>query len=77
MSTDAVEFSMSLCAALEAKEISNATGCSTTDALGGLLASQTGGELFEDDLKLWWEGPREIAARYLVERGLAVPSEWA
>ena len=76
MSTDTVEISMSLCAALAAKEISDATGWSTTDALGGLLASQTGGELFEDDLKLWWEGPREIAVRYLAEQGLAVPSEW-
>lgn len=77
MSVQTTELSMSLCAALAAKEISDAIGCETTDALGRLLASQTGEELFDDDLKLWWEGPREIAALYLAEQGLAVPDEWA
>lgn len=66
---------MSLCAALAARDIAEATGWDSTEALGQLLKSKTGCELYEDDLKLWWESPRTIAIAFLNERGMPVPDD--
>lgn len=76
LSRDATEFSMSLCATLAAKDVAEAVGCNTTDALAHLLLSNTGEMLFDDSLKLWWESPRNIAVAYLHETNSPVPSEW-
>ena len=62
---DRTEFSMSLAATLASIEIAPALGCTETEALERLLASETGEELYDDSLKLWWESPAIIAELYL------------
>lgn len=76
VSADMIEFSMSLCAAMAARDIAFATGADPTECLGRLLQSQTGSQLYEDDLKLWWDSPRDIAVAFLEEKGMPVPREW-
>lgn len=76
LNAEAIEFSMSLCATLAAQDIALATGRDATECLGCLLQSQTGSQLFEDDLKLWWESPRNIAVAFLEEVGMPIPIDW-
>ena len=68
LNEDGTEFAMSLAAPLAAAEIAAALKCDTTEALGLLLASRTGAELYDDSLKLWWESPMTIAEMFLAEQ---------
>ena len=76
LNSEMTEYSMSLCAALAAREVAAATGATPTEALGSLLASSTGDWLYDDSLKLWWDGPLCVAVAYLQEKGLPIPHEW-
>ena len=51
--SDTVEFAMSLRSTLAAKDIAEATGMSPCESLARLLASDAGGQLFDDSIKLW------------------------
>lgn len=62
------DMAMNLAATLAAESIAAELGCSATEALGALLASDIGEALYEDDLKLWWESPSTIAEAYLGKR---------
>lgn len=73
---DRIEFSMCLCATLAAVDVADVLGCDTTVALGRLLSSNVGSQIFDDSLKLWWESPRDVAVAYLEEAGLTIPSDW-
>ncbi|MBR3317868.1 MAG: hypothetical protein IKG21_08665 [Atopobiaceae bacterium] len=76
LSGELTDFSMSLCATLASVDIATVSCCDTTQALAALLASETGEQLFDDSLKLWWESPRNIATAYLQEIGMHVPTSW-
>ena len=52
---------MDLAATLAAGCIAESLRCSRTEALEKLLSSDIGESLYDDDLKLWWESPADIA----------------
>lgn len=60
---------MCLVASMAAEDISAELGVSETEALGLLLSSKTGRQLFDPSLKLWWDGPTYVANTYLCEAG--------
>ena len=76
LAEETTELAMSLCATLAAADIADALGCGFTDALEQLLESETGCEIYDDSLKLWWESPRDVAVMYFEESGLPVPAGW-
>lgn len=49
-----------LAAAMIAEDLS----ISNTQALAGFLASRTGSLLYDEESKLWWDGPAAIAEMY-------------
>lgn len=58
---------MDLAATLAAERIAEVRGCGRTEALEALLSSDVGEALYDDDLKLWWESPADIADAFLDE----------
>lgn len=60
---------MCLVASMAAEDIATELGVSETEALGLLLSSKTGRQLFDSNLKLWWDGPSYVANTYLREAG--------
>ena len=61
---DLIKNTMDLLAAMAASEIAADLGISNTQALAGLLSSQTGRLLYDEQSKLWWDGPSAIAQMY-------------
>ena len=59
-----IKNTMDLLAAMAAEQIAADTGVSDTRALGGLLSSRTGQMLYDEETKLWWDGPAAIADLY-------------
>ena len=55
---------MDLLAAMTAADIAASLGISNTRALAGFLASRTARLLYEEESKLWWDGPAAIAEVY-------------
>ena len=55
---------MDLLAAMAAACIAADLGISNTQALAGFLASRTAEMLYDDETKLWWDGPAAIAQMY-------------
>lgn len=60
---------MCLVAAMAAEDLAGVLGVGETESLGALLSSRTGAQLFDPDLKLWWDGPSSVADAYLRESG--------
>ena len=59
-----IKNTMDLLAAMAASEIAADLGVSNTQALARLLSSQTGQMLYNEETKLWWDGPSAIAQMY-------------
>ena len=59
-----IKNTMDLLAAMAALEIAADLGISNTLAIAGLLSSQTGQMLYDEETKLWWDGPSAIARMY-------------
>ena len=59
------DMAMDLTATLAAERIAEIRSCGSTEALEALLSSSVGEALYDDDLKLWWESPADIADAYL------------
>lgn len=51
------------------------TGQSTEELLLSIMASKTGSDVYNDSLKLWWDGPDAVAERYKreLEKAKGVP----
>ena len=56
---------MDLTATLAAERIAEIRGCDRTEALEALLSSSIGEAIYDDDQKLWWESPADIADAFL------------
>ncbi|WP_165170514.1 hypothetical protein [Adlercreutzia sp. ZJ242] len=63
-----IESAIDLTAVMAAEQIAAYEQTSTAQALLGLLSSNVGAQLFDDSLKLWWDGPSAIAEAYQVEQ---------
>ena len=59
-----IKNTMDLLAAMAASDIAADLDISNTQALKGLLSSRTGRMLYDEDTKLWWDGPAAIADLY-------------
>ena len=56
-----IKDTMNLLAAMVAAMIAEDLSISNTQALAGFLASRTGSLLYDEESKLWWDGPAAIA----------------
>lgn len=61
------DMAMDLVATLAAEKVAEARGCGRTEALEMFLSSSIGEALYDDDLKLWWESPADLADACLNE----------
>ena len=59
-----IKNTMDLLAAMAAADIAETLGISNTQALSGFLASRTAQLLYDEQTKLWWDGPAAIAQMY-------------
>ncbi|MBO7675552.1 MAG: hypothetical protein J6S63_11185 [Atopobiaceae bacterium] len=58
---------MNCVASLAIQEIAEECGLGLDVAAGRFLASDTARRLFDDDTKLWWDGPATVVDDYLQE----------
>lgn len=56
--------------ALTVQEISATTGRDMSDVMEEFMSSRTAKMLSQEDLKLWWNGPSDIAQMYKEEKSL-------
>ena len=70
------ENAMSLVAAMAVEDLAQTCGVDETTMLGHFLSSKTASQLFNPDLKLWWDGPAYVADAYRAEVG-AGDDAWA
>ena len=59
-----IKNTMDLLAAMAASDIASDLGISNTQALAKFLSSRTGRLLYDEQSKLWWDGPSAIAQMY-------------
>ena len=59
-----IKNTMDLLAAMAASDIAADLDISNTQALKGFLSSRTGRMLYDEETKLWWDGPAAIADLY-------------
>ena len=62
-----INAAMNCSAAMVIDEIATREGISPEEAAFRFLSSETARRLFDDSLKLWWDGPSTIADDYLEE----------
>ena len=62
-------FAMDLTILMAVEDLAQETGQSTEDLLLSLMASETGRCVYDDSLKLWWDGPDAVVERYKRELG--------
>ncbi|MDO4284497.1 MAG: hypothetical protein Q4C60_04090 [Eubacteriales bacterium] len=63
-----IEAAMELTAVMAVSSIAQKQGRSETDVLKEFLASQTGKMLFDEETKLWCDGPAYVAFEYEREK---------
>lgn len=68
MSEDKISFAMDLAAMLTIEELSMDMGRPLDEVFIDFMGSNTAAMLFDDETKLWWDGPLSIAAAYKAER---------
>lgn len=61
---DVIKNTMDLLSAMTAAHIARAHGISNTQALAAFLSSKTAEMLYDEETKLWWDGPAAIAEMY-------------
>ena len=59
-----IKNTMDLLAAMTAAMIAEDMSISNTQALADFLSSKTGQMLYDEECKLWWDGPAAIAQMY-------------
>lgn len=62
-----IKNTMDLLAAMASAEIAKDMGISNTQALAAFLSSRTAQILYDEQTKLWWDGPSSIAALFKQE----------
>lgn len=70
LSKEKVEFTIDLLISMVVEELSEDLGKPTGDILTDFVESKTGKLLYNEDSKLWWNGPSYIAELYKTEKGL-------
>lgn len=70
LSKEKVEFTIDLLISMVVEELSEDLGKPTGDILTEFVESKTGKLLYNEDSKLWWNGPSYIAELYKTEKGL-------
>ena len=56
---------MDLLTTMAVSEIAHNTGLTTSEILVSFLCSDTGKAMYDEETKLWWDGPSAIAEAYL------------
>ena len=64
-----INAAMNCVAAMAIEEVASLEGVAIEDAAAGFLASHTAKLLFDDDYKLWGDGPSTVVDDYLREIG--------
>lgn len=67
VSESRISAAMNYVASLAIAEIAEREQISSTEAAECFLTSRTAEQLFDDSLKLWWDGPSAIADLYYEE----------
>lgn len=67
MSMDRIKNAMDLVVVMATEEIAARLNISETQALKKLLASKACENLYDDSLKLWWDGPSALADKFIEE----------
>lgn len=67
ISKEQIEFSIDLLITMVVEEISEETGRDSKEVLMEFLSSKTGKALYNEETKLWWNGPSYIADLYMEE----------
>ena len=67
MSTEQITNAMDLTVMMAAEEIAQRLNIPQTQALKQLLASHACENLYDDSLKLWWDGPSALTDTFLAE----------
>jgi len=67
MTTDAVLAAMDLTAVMAVAQIAQEDGVDQLSALAAFLQSSTAEKLYDDSLKLWWDGPAAVVEQYRAE----------
>lgn len=57
-------FAMDLTILMAVEDLALETGQSTEELLLSVMASETGKCVYDDSLKLWWDGPDAVVERY-------------
>lgn len=60
--------SMDLVAMMAIDQIASRRGVSPTAVVTEFLSSRTAEQLYDDNLKLWWDGPDSIVASFDCEK---------
>lgn len=64
LTDEAKKNAIDLMATMVVTEIAQNMNISTTEALERFLISNTGKMLYEEELKLWWDGPSSIVEMF-------------
>ncbi|MBP5671363.1 MAG: hypothetical protein K5787_00390 [Lentisphaeria bacterium] len=67
MKKDKTIFAMNAVAIILVEDIAKEFGKPTEDVLLDFMQSKTADNLYDDSLKLWWDGPSAVGERYKKE----------
>lgn len=67
MEKDKTLFAMDLAAVMAVEELANEEKKSTDEVLLSFMESNTGKMLYDDSVKLWWDGPTVVAEEFKKE----------
>ena len=76
MNKEKTIMAMNLVTVLVAEDLAQESGKSEEDALLDFMQSRTAENLYNDSLKLWWDGPLAVIERYkkeLAEKSATAP----
>ena len=65
---DLIHNTMDLLTTMAVSEIAQDTGLPASEVLVSFLCSGTGKALYDEETKLWWDGPSAIAEDYMQGR---------
>ena len=68
MEKDKTLFAMDLAAVMAVEELANEEKKSTDEVLLSFMESNTGKMLYDDSVKLWWDGPTVVAEEFKKEK---------
>ena len=63
------KYAVDLMVTLVVEELAGTSGADSTQVLKKFVNSKTGALLYDEESKLWWRGPSDIAQMYRDEQG--------